>query len=95
MDDTYRLPTAFDIVYDTFKDESVIEFYENDELPTVVDPWNPFSLSIEYNDKVWHCEARFWCKNPDEGFVQIVKEYTNEVVLAIQDIYKENWEGAK
>ena len=22
MDDTYRLPTAFDIVYDTFKDES-------------------------------------------------------------------------
>ena len=54
MDPEWREPTAFEIVLDTFCDECEVEFVENNSLPVVIDPRNPFDFNITYRDKVWY-----------------------------------------
>lgn len=92
MDEDFREVTAFDVVCDFFKDDCALELYENKELPTVCNPFNPFSFSIHYEDKVWYCEARYTCLENKEQFVQINRAYTNEMVGMLM-VYEENGEA--
>lgn len=87
MDTEYREATAFEIVCDTFKDECAIELYENESLPAVLDPWNPFNFNITYRDGAWYCTAEFTCREDNNQFVTISRGYTNETVFAMRELY--------
>lgn len=86
MDPEWREPTAFEIVLDTFCDECEVEFVENNSLPVVIDPRNPFDFNITYRDKVWYCTAKFQCKEDPDQFVNIARAYTNETIFAMRDL---------
>ena len=87
MDEDFREVTAFDVVNDLFADFCAIEFYENPNLPTVLNPYNPYSFSIEYKDKVWYCDAKFTCMEDKDQYVHIHKEFPNDQVFALLEIY--------
>lgn len=80
---------AFETVITTFMDEIELDLQNDPRVPTVYSYRNPVSLSIEYKDKTWQCNASYLVPT---GQLHVSKSYSPELVTYLAMYYEKYYE---